>query len=657
MGADIMTTDMPTAGRTEILPKSLILSDRYQARKKPGQKPLAELAASIAAQGLLQNLVVVKGKKRGQYEAVAGGRRWAAIQLLMQDGRWPADRPVPVLIVPGTQGLDASLAENIIREDMHPVDEFRAFATLLEQGATVDDVAARYGKDPAFVRGRMRLAHVAPELIQAYQNDEMSLAVLMAFAITDDHDRQREQWARMDAWDRKNANPSSIRHRLMDEAWTADHALAKYVGLDAYEAAGGRMTRDLFAADGDLQRIYLHDPDILQGIAADKMQAELARLGEGWAWIEAVLSAGEAGWTGYSNKYGQVHAEPRALTKAEAAQVKALTKKIDAIAGQMEALEDANGADEETWDRLAQELEPLRTQRTAITNAAKVWPDEAKKIAGVGVYIDRSGALDVTYGLIRPEDRRAVQAAVQAAEGEGCDTPALRTSLPAPTTRPAYSERLMRQLTANKVAAVAADLAGKPAIALAVLVAQLAQDQLGKGYTRGFGLGVSLHTEPIDTHAPDYADSKAAKTMGGLRRHWLDVLPTDENGHITDVLAWALAQDQQTLVDLLAFIVAGTVQGIESHALDHATPLDVLATTAGTDLVEWWEPTGPSFLQHVSKGMIAQAVTDGAGADAALPLSAMKKPAAVEAATLALAGKRWIPEPMRVRSPDPALVA
>lgn len=75
-----MTTTLPTTGRTEILPKHLILSERYQARKKPGQQPLAELAESIAAQGgLLQNLVVVKSKKRGQYEVVAGGRRWAAI--------------------------------------------------------------------------------------------------------------------------------------------------------------------------------------------------------------------------------------------------------------------------------------------------------------------------------------------------------------------------------------------------------------------------------------------------------------------------------------------------------------------------------------------------------------------------------------------------
>lgn len=636
-------------GRTEILPKHLTLSGRYQARKKPGQTPLPDLADSIAAQGLLQNLVVVKSEQRGNYEVVAGGRRWGAISVLIDDGRWPEDKAVPVLIIEGKQGLEASLAENVHRDAMHPADEFEAFAQLIDQGSSVEEVAARFGQKPNFVRGRMKLAHAAPELLQAYRDEEMPLAVLMAFTITDDHERQREQWARMDAWDRKNMSPSRIREALMDEAWTADRSLARYVGLDAYEAAGGRTTRDLFAAAGDLQNIYLHDPEILKTLAGEKMHADLARLGEGWAWIEAALSFDEAGWTGYSNKYGRVYAEVRKLTKSEAAKVKALTKRIDELERDMDAQAQAEDSDGDAWDKMNEELITLNDQRAAISNAAKVWTDEAKQLAGVGVYIDHAGELNVTYGLIRPQDRRVAQEA-----GEGDGSPALRTSLPAPTTRPAYSERLMRQLTAHKIGAVGADLAGKPAIALAVLVAQLAQEKLGPGWARGFGLGVSLRGEALNTHAPDYADSKAAQVMDEMRQHWLAVLPTDEHGQVTpEVLTWAMAQDEQTLVALLAYCVAGSVQGIQHHETDHATPLDVLAATAGTDIADWWEPTGESFLQHVSKGVIVQAVTEGAGADAALPLGAMKKGAAVEAATQALAGKRWIPDPMRIKAIAP----
>ncbi|MGS1117429.1 ParB/RepB/Spo0J family partition protein [Castellaniella sp. UC4442_H9] len=638
-------------GRTEILPKNLILSGRYQARKQPGQQPLSELADSIAAQGLLQNLVVVKGKKRGQYEVVAGGRRWAAIQILIKDERWPQDRTVPVLIIPDTQGLEASLTENYQREEMHPADEFEAFSALIDQGATIDEVAARFGKTPNFVRGRMKLAHVSPELLQAYRNQETSLGVLMAFAITDDQDRQRELWAGMDQWDRKNMQPSRIRQELTHEAWTADHALARYVGLQAYEAAGGRVTRDLFTTDDDPHGTYLQDPEILQRLARDKLQADVAKLGEGWAWIEGVLLVTDARWAGYNNKYGRVYAQTRKLTKDEAAQVKALTKRIDKIGQEMDAFEDLdNEADAASRDRLNDELSDCELQREAITTAARTWPDEARKISGVGVYVDATGGLNVTYGLIRPEDRAAAKAAAEETAGEGDDFQALRTSLPAPMTRPAYSERLMRQLTAHKIGAVGADLAGKPTIALAVLVAQLGQEKLGPGWASGFGLGVSLRGEALSTHAPDYMDSRAAKVMDDMREHWLEVLPTDEDRQVTpEILTWALDQDQQTLLDLLAYCIAGTVQGIQNQYAAHVTPLDVLATTAGTDIASWWTPTGPSYLQHVSKDMIAQAVTEGAGPDAAQPIAKLKKAAAVEAATHALAGKRWIPEPMRIK--------
>lgn len=635
--------------RTEILPKNLFLSVRYQARKTPGQKPLAELADTIAAQGLLQNLVVVKAKKKSQYEVVAGGRRWAAIQILIEDGRWPHDRAVPVLIIEEKHGLEASLTENIGREDMEPVDEFEAFAQLIDQGNTIEDIAARFGRNPGYVRGRMKLAAVAPDLLQAFRNKEMPLSVLMAFTISDDHARQLEVWAGMGAWDRMNTRPKSIRSKLTDNALSADRGIAKFVGLDAYEAAGGRVVRDLFADDSDLSGIYLQDAEIIKTLALEKMQINLSQHSEGWAWVETVLTWDEAGWVGHSNKFGRVHAEERKLTKAETAQIKALTAQIDALDTAMDALEDPNGIDEEAWDKMNDEMSDLSDQLDAIKNSARDWSDEAKKFSGIGAYISDTGELNITYGLIRPEDRRAAQVAAQTAANEGGDSPALRTSLPAPTTRPAYSERLMRQLTAHKVGAVSADLASKPAIALAVLVAQLTQEKLGPGWARGFGLGISMRNEALRTHAPDYDDSKAANAQDQMRQHWLGILPTKDGQVTPEVLPWALAQDQQILLDLLAYCIAGTVQGIQTQDTKHATPLDALATTAETDIADWWAPTGESFLAHVSKGMITQVVTEGVGADAALALGAMKKGAAVEAAEKALAGSRWLPEPMRIK--------
>lgn len=635
----------------EVSIHKLVLSERYQARKTPGQQPVDELAASIAAQGLLQNLVVTNGRKRGTYEVVAGGRRLQALQRLAADGRWPQDRAILVQCVQAEDALEASITENVQREAMHPADEFDAFAALVEQGKPIEDIAARFGVSANVVRQRMKLAAVAPDLIQAYRDNALSLESLMAFAITDDQQRQLDVWSGLNSWDRKHLHANRIRAMLKDQAWTASHPLVRFVGLDAYRAAGGAVFHDLFADNGDPQGIYIEHPDILQRLATEKLQAEAERLGQGWSWADFALSYDEAAWAGYSNKFGRVYAEDRKLSKAEAARIKALSQTIETVEARMEALEEHyDNADDESiaaWNSLDQQLTALQAEQAEIQAAARIWSDEAKAVAGVGLYVDGQGKLDVTYGLIRPEDRRAAIEAsnTDAADGKG----ALRTSLPPPATRPQHSERLVRQLTAHKVGIVSADLAEKPAIALAVLVAQLAMDVLGPGWKKGFGLGISLKNEYPHQHAPDFVGSKAHQTMEALKLHWMDNLPLDERGDLSDaVLPWALEQDQTTLVELLAFLVAGSAQGVQHQEPTTDTPLDVLARAAGTDISAWWEPTAESYFAHVSKDVIAQAVTEGADGDTAAPLAKIKKGEAAAAAESALAGSGWLPTPIRI---------
>ncbi|MGE4340138.1 MAG: ParB/RepB/Spo0J family partition protein, partial [Pigmentiphaga sp.] len=496
----------------------LILSERYQARKTRGQQPLESLADSIHAQGLLQNLNVIRAKKRGMYEVVAGGRRLQAMQLLLADGRWTDDITVPVRVVSDDTALEVSLAENIQREAMHPADEFMAFAALINQGNSLEDIAARFGVTTNVVRQRMKLAAVAPELIQAYRDKELSLENLMAFTVTDDQQRQLEVWEGFDSHERTYVNAHRIRAMLKDQAFKGSHPLVKFVGLEAYRAAGGKIEHDLFAANGDPDGIYIENAEIIQRLATEKLQTEAQRLGQGWSWADFALSYNEAPWAGYSNKFGRAYAEDREMTKAEAAKLKSLSKSIEEIEAQMQDLEGHYDNDDddsiEQWNKLDEQLTNLQEERAEFQASMRDWPKEAKAIAGVGLYIDGNGELNVTYGLIRPEDRRA---AIEASNNDdsGGESP-LRTSLPPPATRPQHSERLVRQLTAHKVGIVSADLAEKPTVALAVLVAQLAMDVLGQRWKKGFGLGISLKNEYPQQHAPDFVGSKAHQTMKAL---------------------------------------------------------------------------------------------------------------------------------------------
>lgn len=627
----------------------LIVSERYQARQTPGQQPLPELADSIYAQGLLQNLVGVKAKKRGFYEVTAGGRRTQAIQILLQDGRWDAEQDVPFKLIDEDVALEASITENIHREAMHPADEFEAFAKLLHQGKTIEDIAARFGIAPREVKRRLKLAHVAPELIQAYRQEEMSLQMLMAFTVTDDQERQKAVWAQMDDWDRKNVRPSQIKAMLTDQAANAAHHLVKFVGLDAYLAAGGRIHSDLFAQEDDPQGTYLQDFDILQRLAQEKLQQDTERLGQGWAWVSGALSHGEAAWNAHSTRFGKVYAQERKLTKTEAKQVKALTAQIDALSEKMDALADNDGDDDE-WLALEEEHDSLVAQRDQIQAQAEIWPDDAKRVAGVGVFVSHDGTLNVTYGLIRPEDRQAAKAASTAGAEHG-EGEALRTSLPPVKTRPTHSERLVRQLTANKVGIVGVELAARPDIALSVLVAQLARQVFGSGYfsVGDYGLGIGLKTEALDHHAPDFAQSKAGVEMAKYRQHWLDQMPIDEDGDLgEDVLAWALDQDQATLLELLAYCLGTSVQGVRHTESTRPTELDALASTIGIDVSQWWEPTAESYLNHVSKDQVVAAVTDKLGAEQAAPLLKLKKIQTVEQAQQLLQGKGWLPQPLQI---------
>lgn len=635
----------------EVPAAKLVISERYQARPKRNQLTIPQLAHSIYVQDLLQNLVVVQAKKKGTYEVVAGGRRLEAIQLLLSDGRWAKDRTILVKLVESDVALEVSIIENVEREALHPADEFEAFAKLLNQGKTVEDVAATFGVTPTVVKGRMRLAHVAPQLLQAYRGELMSLQLLMAFTVTEDHERQLAVWNRLDDWDRKNAHPSTVRKQLTEDAHTAEHGLARFVGLDAYVAAGGRTFEDLFAEEGSLKGIYLQDVELLQTLAQDKLQAELQALGSGWAWVQGALSQQDAPWGDHSAKFGRVYVQERKLTKAEAKQVKELTQRIDALSSQMDILAEEDGDDDE-WQKLDEEHDSLVAQRAQIHETAKAWPDEAKQFSGVGVYVAHDGNLNITYGLIRPEDRKAAQEATKAAGGdEDGQEPGMRTSLPAPMTRPTHSEKLVKQLTANKVGIVGVELAARPDIALAVLVAQLTRTVLGQGYwsVGDYGLGISLKTEAIHAHAADFEASKAGVEMAKYRQHWMDTLPLDGDGHLGDeVLRWALEQDTATLLELLAFILGTSVQGVQHTENTQPTVLDALATTIGVDASKWWEPTAESYLKHVSKGQITTAVARALGEDAAAPLEKLKKGEAVAQAEQLLQGKGWLPQPLQV---------
>ena len=216
-----------------------------------GEAAHAELKASIAAHGIIENLNVRQlgpdnqGKPR--FAVIAGGRRLAALTALANEGVLAEDHPVPCRIVTnGVDDAEISLAENIIRVPMHPADQVQAFSALADEGASVAGIAARFGVSERTVEQRLRLGNAAPEIVDGYRAGEIDLETLKAFAVTTDRGRQMAVWGRVS---QQGYRPSSwqVRQALTQDRIPAGAAIATFVGVDAYEAAGGIVDRDLFA--------------------------------------------------------------------------------------------------------------------------------------------------------------------------------------------------------------------------------------------------------------------------------------------------------------------------------------------------------------------------------------------------------------------------
>ncbi|MBI5386447.1 MAG: ParB/RepB/Spo0J family partition protein [Verrucomicrobia bacterium] len=171
--------------RLVFVPLNFIEPDPNQPRKNLGD--LSELAESIRAQGLIQPLIV-EGIALGRYRLIAGERRWVACRQLGLE-------TVPCLVrtVAEHDRLAVQLIENLHRQDLHPLEEARAFHRLLtEFNLTQRDLAQRLGKSLTSINETLRLMELAPAIQADVRTSEhISKSLLLEMAKAPDAATQR----------------------------------------------------------------------------------------------------------------------------------------------------------------------------------------------------------------------------------------------------------------------------------------------------------------------------------------------------------------------------------------------------------------------------------------------------------------------------------
>jgi len=602
-------------------------------RKSP-RMSIPELAASIQRVGLLQNLIVIVAADGEHYEVAAGGRRLAALKLLAKKRRISKEWEVPCLLVADGTARTASLTENVQREAMHPADQFEAFAALVMEGRSIEDIAADFSVTPLVVQRRLKLANVSPRLLADYRADAVALDQLMALSITDDHAAQESAFYDAPTWQRQ---PSALRDRLTEREIDAyRHPLVRFVGLDTYNAAGGGIRRDLFA-EGDAG-VYLTDAALLERLAQDKLAGIAAEVkAEGWAWVDATPGTTHADL----HAFQRAPRERREPNKREAARIEKLQAKLHELA---EAVDAALAADdEEKADALQEDGEALGEQLQALEDGLLDYGANVKAAAGAIVTIDRSGEAVTHRGLMREAEAKALRTLERLRQGFGSEGEAGNDDQgekadDAPKTA-AMSDRLAQRLSAHRTAALQIEVARHPQVALAAVVHGMVQSVLQEHrYGHDLPLGVSLKVQDrLEGMAPDWPESPAAVALRELQQVAGEALPQDS----AELFAVLLAKPQDELVRLLAVCVASTVDVVTLRATQRQ-PGAELAQAVGLDMAAWWKPTAEGYFRHVPKAAILEAVGAFAPSHVTRLAKLKKGDIASEAERLA-DGTGWMP--------------
>jgi ParB family chromosome partitioning protein len=624
----------------------LVLSQSNVRRVKAGVS-VEELAEDIGRRGLLQGLSVravvdANGVETGMFEIPAGGRRYRALEVLVKQKRLAKTAPVPCVVREGGIAEEDSLAENIQRAPLHPLDQFRAFLALKEKGQSEEEIAAAFFVSVNVVKQRLKLASVSPRLLDVYAEDGMTLDQLMAFTVSGDHERQEQVFARLQtSYDKA---PYVIRRMLTEGAVRAADKRAQFVGIDPYVAAGGTVLRDLFQGDdgGWLQDVALVD----QMVAAKLKTDSEVVAAEGWKWIEVAPDVP------YGHTFGlrQLRGEPTPLTAEEEATRDAFQAEYDRL------LEEYDSADE-LPDAVDERLGELETALEAFENRPLSFDPAEIARAGAFVSITQDGTLRVERGFVRPEDELPVEPepepaeAEQAASGEDDGTVAPEADAPPPEPGEdegltPISDRLMTELTAHRTLGLRQALGERPAVAFLAALHALTL-KVFYHYGSDSCLELDLKSVGFGTQAPGLNDSTCAQAIRVRHENWVKALPK-ESADLWDALqAW----DGDSRSGLFAHVVSLSVNAVHEtwnrrpRALAHA---DRLAQAVDLDMAAaGWTPTVDNFLGRVTKARILQAVAEAKGQRAADRIEHLKKgDMAAEAETL-LADTGWLPEPLR----------
>ncbi|EAT1365878.1 ParB/RepB/Spo0J family partition protein [Salmonella enterica] len=592
------------------VPLASLIKSPLNVRTVPySAESVSELAESIKGVGLLQNLVV-HALPGDRYGVAAGGRRLAALNMLAERGILTADWPVRVKVIPQELATAASMTENGHRRDMHPAEQIAGFRAMAQEGKTPAQTGDLLGYSPRHVQRMLKLADLAPVILDALAEDRITTEHCQALALENDTARQVQVFeaACQSGWGGK-PDVRVIRNLITEsEVSVAGNTKFRFVGADAFSP--DELRTDLFSDDegGYVDRVAL-DAALLEKLQA---VAEHLREAEGWEWcagrMEPVGECREDAGT-----YRCLPEPEAVLTEAEEERLNELMTRYDAPENQCE------------------ESDLLEAEMKLIDCMAKVraWTPEMR--AGSGVVVSWR------YGNV------CVQRGVQLRSGDDAADDADRTEqVQEKAAVEEISLPLLTKMSSERTLAVQAALMQQPEKSLALLAWTLCLNVFGSGaYSKPAQISLECKHYSLTSDAPSGKEGAAFMALMAEKARLAALLP---EGWAWDMTTF-LSLSQELLLSLLSFCTACSLYGVQTRNCGHTSrsPLDTLESAIGFHMRDWWQPTKANFFGHLKKPQIIAALNEAGLSGAARDAEKMKKGDAAEHAEFHMKDNRWVP--------------
>ncbi|EHV3050431.1 ParB/RepB/Spo0J family partition protein [Salmonella enterica] len=592
------------------VPLASLIKSPLNVRTVPySAESVSELADSIKGVGLLQNLVVhvLPGDRHG---VAAGGRRLAALNMLAERGIIPADWPVRVKVIPQELATAASMTENGHRRDMHPAEQIAGFRAMAQEGKTPAQIGDLLGYSPRHVQRMLKLADLAPVILDALAEDRITTEHCQALALENDTARQVQVFeaACQSGWGGKPEVQTIRRLVTESEVAVAGNSKFRFVGADAFSP--DELRTDLFSDDeGGYVDCVALDAALLEKLQA---VAEHLREAEGWEWcagrMEPVGECREDAGT-----YRCLPEPEAVLTEAEEERLNELMTRYDALENQCEES-----------DLLEAEMKLMRCMAKV-----RAWTPEMR--AGGGVVVSwRYGNVCVQRGVqLRSED----DAADDADRTEQMQEKASVEEISLP---------LLTKMSSERTLAVQAALMQQPDKSLALLAWTLCLNVFGSGaYSKPAQISLECEHYSLTSDAPSGKEGAAFMALMAEKARLAALLPEGWSRDMTTFLSLS----QEVLLSLLSFCTACSLNGVQTRECGHTSrsPLDSLETAIGFHMRDWWQPTKANFFGHLKKPQIIAALNEAGLSGAARDAEKMKKGDAAEHAEFHMKDNRWVP--------------